>query len=565
MSSIDRRTPKYSAKLGVPPAKSILSLAQEQRFWNHKTTQHNQGSSGDQKGELRKMNTDTGQSVQGGDTQAPQAATTSQQSVSARKKATTSNILTQQRKDKGVVETVTSNPQSFVSEHRRMPPQPMQTNSTKEIGPTMPVSRGPHTHADVEAIRKANPKENRYKGANLSLEEVGKCRGVMLKPSTQQESIHDLGYFVEFLEEEDDDNNRKAQVQLKQEEESQLIVGWNSSLSFKRYREDAFIDVGDCFDDLWHQFKKTKTWEGPTDQKTKKAKLREWFKWKCIKSGEASHDLPPPPAMSWLSWNCRGLSVSSTISELKELCSKYKPSLVFLSETRATGNKVEAVKRQLRFQHCFWIDLIGLSGGLCILWSRSLKVSISYHNNNFIQTFIEDVVEVKSWQATFIYGNPTFQQRRNLWDNIQAHRTNSARPWIILGDFNELLYHHEKEGLHPQQQVRMNLFRQFVSNSGLMDVELKGCGFTWYSNPRNDFVTREKLDRVLVNWEWRCIFPHAMAMAIPSTSFDHTPIILWPTPLLRSGRYFNFEAYWEDHEECNSVVQNGWTDGSQDS
>ncbi|KAJ1380434.1 Endonuclease/exonuclease/phosphatase superfamily [Sesbania bispinosa] len=100
---------------------------------------------------------------------------------------------------------------------------------------------------------------------------------------------------------------------------------------------------------------------------------------------------------------------------------------------------------------------------------------------------------------------------------------------------------------------------------GLMDLTIKGCRFSWYSNPRNGFVTREKLDKILVNWEWRSLFPDAIAISIPSTSSDHTPIILWPKPKLRSGNYFKFEAFWEEHEECKEIVQQAWDQVSIDS
>lgn len=45
----------------------------------------------------------------------------------------------------------------------------------------------------------------------------------------------------------------------------------------------------------------------------------------------------------------------------------------------------------------------------------------------------------------------------------------------------------EKEGSRPMDSNRMALF---------MDLELKGCKFTWISNPRDEVTTKEKLDRV---------------------------------------------------------------------
>jgi hypothetical protein len=45
--------------------------------------------------------------------------------------------------------------------------------------------------------------------------------------------------------------------------------------------------------------------------------------------------------MSTLSWNGRGLGQSATVQELVCLVQTYKPSLVFICETRQSKEKVE--------------------------------------------------------------------------------------------------------------------------------------------------------------------------------------------------------------------------------
>ncbi|KAJ1426096.1 Endonuclease/exonuclease/phosphatase superfamily [Sesbania bispinosa] len=76
-----------------------------------------------------------------------------------------------------------------------------------------------------------------------------------------------------------------------------------------------------------------------------------------------------------------------------------------------------------------------------------------------------------------------------------------------------------------------------------MELDHKGCKFTWISNPINGFTTRKRHDRVLVNWPWRSYFQHALAIASPPISSDHSPIIMWPKPKLNSGKSFKYEAF----------------------
>lgn len=74
------------------------------------------------------------------------------------------------------------------------------------------------------------------------------------------------------------------------------------------------------------------------------------------------------------------------------------------------------------------------------------------------------------------------------------------------------------------------MFRDFLNSTGLMELELKGCRFTWASNPWNGVIVREKLDRALGNWPWRSSFPHATVTALPLVSSDHSHLIFIPAP-----------------------------------
>jgi hypothetical protein len=52
----------------------------------------------------------------------------------------------------------------------------------------------------------------------------------------------------------------------------------------------------------------------------------------------------------------------------------------------------------------------------------------------------------KIWRFTGIYGESRWDQKYKTWDKLRELRNNSPLPSIVLGDFNELLFSHEKEG-----------------------------------------------------------------------------------------------------------------------
>lgn len=262
--------------------------------------------------------------------------------------------------------------------------------------------------------------------------------------------------------------------------------------------------------------------------------------------------------MTTLSWNCRGLAAPPTIQELKGLCKVHRPAILFLMETRAPRGRVENMKRRLKFQHCFTVDPRGLPGGLALLLKDDVHVQIFSSFPNFIHTSVSFKDNSEEYDCSFVYGNPVFNQRRGFWSRLMSLQGNKKRPWCCVGDFNEILACFEKLGVRPHHPRRAELFRDFLNISGLMDMELQGCAFTWMSNPRNGVVTKEKLDRILVNWPWRRGYSNACAVALPIVSSDHSPIILLPKPKEKSGVSFKFEAFWADHEQCQQVVERSW-------
>lgn len=57
--------------------------------------------------------------------------------------------------------------------------------------------------------------------------------------------------------------------------------------------------------------------------------------------------------------------------------------------------------------------------------------------------------EGKNWQFTGFYGNPATEQRKFLWQlmrRIAEMQKQKKTPWLVGGDFNEILQDSEKQG-----------------------------------------------------------------------------------------------------------------------
>lgn len=54
--------------------------------------------------------------------------------------------------------------------------------------------------------------------------------------------------------------------------------------------------------------------------------------------------------------------------------------------------------------------------------------------------------EDASWHFTGFYGNPVESERYISWDLLRTLAIGNGCPWLVIGDFNEILFSHEKLG-----------------------------------------------------------------------------------------------------------------------
>ncbi|KAK2382636.1 hypothetical protein QL285_070156 [Trifolium repens] len=46
---------------------------------------------------------------------------------------------------------------------------------------------------------------------------------------------------------------------------------------------------------------------------------------------------------------------------------------------------------------------------------------------------------------------------------------------------------------------------------------------------------------------------------MPLISSDHSPLVIRLKPKAKGGNFFKYEAFWLEHEECSTIVHQGWT------
>ena len=88
--------------------------------------------------------------------------------------------------------------------------------------------------------------------------------------------------------------------------------------------------------------------------------------------------------MNFLSWNCRGLGNPLTVLALQDIMSRFLPSVIFLMEVKIRRNKMEGIKRKLRYEGLFYVEGINNEGGLALLWKEKDMVNLLGFSKTFI-------------------------------------------------------------------------------------------------------------------------------------------------------------------------------------
>lgn len=130
-------------------------------------------------------------------------------------------------------------------------------------------------------------------------------------------------------------------------------------------------------------------------------------------------------------------------------------------------------------------------------------------------------------------------------------------PWMMCGDFNEILHQSEKRGGRIKNEESFKSFRLIIQVCGMGYLKHKGNPFSWVGRRRAE-VIECCLDRVMVNSEWRSAYPESETEYLDLAESDHRPImVIEYEKQIRRGQFrYNKRLYMEDN--LVDTVRRSW-------
>ncbi|XP_058765287.1 uncharacterized protein LOC131638757 [Vicia villosa] len=128
-----------------------------------------------------------------------------------------------------------------------------------------------------------------------------------------------------------------------------------------------------------------------------------------------------------------------------------------------------------------------------------------------------------SHYLTAIYAHNQLTHKKKLWDDLQILGDMINKPWIIIGDFNNVLKTEDRMGGNEVQESEYRDLENLMEVNGVFEHETKGSYFTW-SIKHIQGMIYSRIDRALYNNMWFTKFPESVIEVLNPHISDHSPL-----------------------------------------
>lgn len=195
-------------------------------------------------------------------------------------------------------------------------------------------------------------------------------------------------------------------------------------------------------------------------------------------------------------------------------------------ETRVKEKKSENVLKSV-FPDWYFLSNYDSNrlGRIWVVWNPKVRLMPCFTSAQMITCSVLLEGAVNEFFCSFVYASNYIDERKFLWEDLRNNHDSPLfqnKPWIIYGDFHEILKGEEHSLFHvnPSIPLGMRDFQNVVRYCSLNDMKSHGTLLTW-CNKKDEELICKKLDRVLVNDTWITAYPQSYSVFEAERCSDH--------------------------------------------
>ncbi|OQU88913.1 hypothetical protein SORBI_3002G120601, partial [Sorghum bicolor] len=237
----------------------------------------------------------------------------------------------------------------------------------------------------------------------------------------------------------------------------------------------------------------------------------------------------------------------------------YHFDVVCLQETIKRDFSYHILKDLVNGQEFSWIwtEAEGHSGGI-LTGVKNGDIEVINHDRGsfFASIRAKNRKDGLVWEVINVYGPVQHERKQNFLEELTNKIHNTQCSFILGGDFNLIRFASEKSTQNADQG-RMDMFNNFISDTGIREMLRKGGKFTWTNKQEQPIMST--LDRVFIRYDWEFAYPWATCEVLTRIGSDHNPLLVTTEDTRVNHPYiFRFEMAWFTDAEFQEKLVNRW-------